>query len=87
LTPTAKVTELYGFAYSDAALKFLAAGVPSKIRGQVKRKIQSLAGNPYPPGCKKLSGIDCDGEEVYRMRSGDYRIVPSQRKPTSDHRP
>jgi len=33
-------------------------------------KIASLADNPRPRGCKKLSG-----EEKYRLRLGDYRIL------------
>ena len=74
MNQTAKVTALYGFAYSDDALKFLAT-VPAKIRGQIKRKIETLAANPHPPGCKKLSGMESEGEEIYRVRSGDYRVL------------
>lgn len=37
----------------------------------ISQIIDSLADNPYPPGCKKLSGTD----HTYRVRSGDYRIV------------
>ena len=33
-------------------------------------KIQTLSGDPRPPGCKKLSG-----EEKYRIRAGVYRIL------------
>ena len=35
-------------------------------------KIQSLADDPRPPGCQKLSGA-----EKYRVRQGNYRIVYS----------
>jgi mRNA interferase RelE/StbE len=33
-------------------------------------EIVSLAGNPMPPGCEKLSG-----EEKYRVRQDIYRII------------
>jgi len=35
-------------------------------------KIRSLSSNPRPAGCEKLSG-----EEKYRIRQGNYRIVYS----------
>ncbi len=37
---------------------------------KIIQKIQNLADNPRPPGCKKLTG-----EEKYRIRSGNYRIL------------
>lgn len=64
---------LYGFAFTEAALKFLESGVPVKFQGQIKKKIEALATTPYPPGCKKLKGVG--DEEVYRVRSGDYRVL------------
>jgi mRNA interferase RelE/StbE len=33
-------------------------------------RIDALTDNPRPPGCKKLKG-----QEVYRVRQGNYRIV------------
>ena len=36
----------------------------------IKKKILLLADNPRPFGCQKLTG-----EEGYRMRSGNFRIV------------
>ena len=70
---------LYGFAYSEGALEYLETIVPVKIRGQIKRRIEALAANPTPPGCKKLIGV-ADGEHsVYRVRQGDYRILYSVR--------
>ena len=35
-------------------------------------KMEGLAGNPHPPGSEKLSG-----EEKYRLRQGDYRVLYS----------
>ena len=73
------MSALYGFAYTEAALKYLETTVPKKIRGQIKRRIEALAANPVPPGSKKLSGIE-DGENpVYRVRQGNYRILYSVR--------
>ncbi len=37
---------------------------------RIVKRIQSLADNPRPDGVKKLSG-----EEKYRVRQGDYRIL------------
>ena len=44
--------------------------LPPKDRRRVVAKIQALAANPRPAGCEKLSG-----EEKYRLRQGDYRIL------------
>lgn len=73
------MASLYGFAYSDAALKYLETKVPAKVRGQIKRRIEALAANPTPPGCKKLVGITGGKHPVYRVRQGDYRILYSVR--------
>lgn len=70
---------LYGFAYLDTALKYLEALPSAKLRGQIKRKIELLASNPMPPKSKKLHGITDEGNSVYRVRSGDYRILYSVR--------
>ena len=65
---------VYGFAYTEAALKYLES-TPPKIRRQIKRKIESLAGNPHPPKSRKLQGYQEGEEQVFRVRSGDYRIL------------
>ncbi len=39
---------------------------------RITKKIQSLAKEPRPTGCEKLSG-----QERYRIRQGNYRIVYS----------
>ena len=73
------MASLYGFAYTEDALKYLETTVPTKIRSQIKRRIEALAATPIPPGCKKLQGV-IDGEHpVYRVRQGDYRILYSVR--------
>jgi len=69
------MSALYGFAFSETALKYLENEVPPKIRGQIKRRVESLASNPTPPGSKKVQGM-MDGETpIYRVRQGDYRIL------------
>ena len=44
--------------------------LPLKDRRRVVARINGLTGNPRPPGCEKLSG-----EEKYRIRQGNYRIL------------
>lgn len=47
-------------------------GVPRADRIRILRRIERLADDPLPPGCKKLSGL-----ERYRIRQGNYRILYS----------
>lgn len=44
--------------------------VSQKERRRIVARIEALAANPRPPRCEKLSG-----EEKYRVRQGDYRVV------------
>ena len=44
--------------------------IPQKYLKKVVDKIYSLASDPRPPGCEKLTN-----EEVYRIRYGIYRIL------------
>ena len=44
--------------------------IPKKILRRILSKITTLEGNPRPLGREKLSG-----QERYRLRQGDYRIV------------
>jgi mRNA interferase RelE/StbE len=44
--------------------------VPRKDLQRIVKKIGSLAMNPRPNGCEKLSSL-----ERYRLRQGDYRII------------
>lgn len=46
--------------------------LPKKDRQRMAARIQSLAADPRPHGCEKLSGAD-----KYRVRQGDYRVVYS----------
>jgi len=44
--------------------------LPDTIHKQISEKILALETNPRPPGTKKLHG-----EEGYRLRMGDYRVL------------
>ncbi len=46
--------------------------LPASIATPIARKIDSLAKNPRPEGCKKLVA---NKEELWRVRVGDYRIL------------
>lgn len=43
----------------------------SEIHDRVIAAIRSLAANPRPPSCRKLSGSKKD----WRIRLGDYRVI------------
>ena len=45
--------------------------LPLNVAERILIKIESLASNPRPYGCKKLSGPT----RLWRLRMGDYRIV------------
>jgi mRNA interferase RelE/StbE len=44
--------------------------ITKKDQIKILKRIDALALNPRPPGCKKLTG-----ENKYRIRQGDYRII------------
>ena len=44
--------------------------IPKSFRIKIVSRIQELSKDPRPSGVKKLSG-----EEKYRIRQGDYRIL------------
>ena len=46
--------------------------IPKKDLQNILQRIKSLALNPRPLGCEKLTG-----QERYRLRQGKYRIVYS----------
>ena len=59
----------YRITIKKSAAKELEA-VPRKDLRKIIMRIRSLAQNPRPHGSQKLSG-----QEQYRIRQGDYRIV------------
>ena len=62
----------YKVFIKPSAAKELEAIGSRKDRRRVVDRIRSLAIEPRPPGCQKLSGA-----EKYRVRQGAYRIVYS----------
>jgi len=61
----------YKITIKKSAAKEL-ENIPKKDLQRIIKRIQSLAGNPRPHGAQKLSG-----QERFRIRQGDYRIVYS----------
>ena len=62
----------YKLYLKRSAARELEAVGSRKDRRRLVAKIRSLAVDPRPPGCQKLSG-----SEKYRVRQGSYRIVYS----------
>ena len=67
----------YRVRVKRSAIKELEA-LSLKDRRRIARRIQRLADQPRPPGCEKLSG-----QENYRLRQGDYRILYAVDDPES----
>jgi mRNA interferase RelE/StbE len=59
----------YELAFRKSVAKDLRAFPKGDVR-QIMQRIRSLADEPRPAGCEKLSG-----QERYRVRQGVYRIV------------
>ena len=45
--------------------------LPTKLITRILGRLEKLASNPRPPGCKKLVG----GDKQWRIRIGDWRVV------------
>ncbi len=60
----------YDVYIKPSALKELDAIGSKKARQRMVQTIRTLAEDPRPSGCRKLSGKD-----KYRLRCGDSRIV------------
>ena len=61
----------YRLQIKRSAAKELEA-LPRKARRRIVERIRALVDTRRPPGCEKLSG-----QERYRIRQGNYRIVYS----------
>ena len=46
-------------------------GLSAQLNARIVPRLENLADNPPPPGCKKLKG----GDKEWRIRVGDYRVV------------
>ena len=61
---------MYSIVFSSKAKKELLA-FPNRVILSLESKIDGLAHNPRPAGCKKLQG----SVNEYRIRAGNYRII------------
>ena len=60
----------YRVEFTPAALRQVKK-LPGNILKKVAHAIDNLKSNPWPDGAKKLVA----GDNLYRVRVGDYRIV------------
>jgi len=61
----------YSVFFRESVHKDLRA-IPKRDLARILERISALAEDPRPPGCEKLTG-----DERYRLRQGDYRILYS----------
>ena len=62
---------VYSIFFKDSVRKDLGS-IPKNDLLRIIERIGSLAEDPRPMGCEKLSG-----QEKYRIRQGNYRIIYS----------
>jgi mRNA interferase RelE/StbE len=62
----------YAVTFSRSARKELEKLPPQSLE-RIFQKIEFLAAQPRPAGCKKLKG----GQNLWRIRVGDYRVIYS----------
>ncbi|MDF1525252.1 MAG: type II toxin-antitoxin system RelE/ParE family toxin [bacterium] len=60
----------YRLEFASTAVRQLGS-LPLKIQRRVSTKIEALATEPRPAGCRKLKGPD----DIFRVRVGDYRVL------------
>jgi mRNA interferase RelE/StbE len=60
----------YDVGLTSSAAKELKK-LSAKLIARIVPRLENLASNPRPPGCKKLQG----GDREWRIRVGDYRAV------------
>jgi mRNA interferase RelE/StbE len=60
----------YDVALTSSATKEL-KNLSTQLIARIVPRLENLASNPRPPGCKKLRG----GDREWRIRIGDYRVV------------
>ena len=62
----------YAVEFKASARKELER-LPARLVQRIFPRIEALANEPRPAGCKKLKG----GESEWRIRVGDYRVIYS----------
>ena len=60
----------YTITFARSASKELEA-LDATIANRVFPKIEALAREPRPAGCRKIQG----GQNLWRIRVGDYRVI------------
>ena len=60
----------YRVAFTSSAEKELGK-LPGQLIARIFPRVEKLASNPRPSGCKKLR----TGDHEWRIRVGDYRVV------------
>lgn len=68
--PAASCVGKYSVEMKPSARKELER-LPGKLIERIFPKLEGLALEPRPAGCKKLKG----GQREWRIRVGDYRVV------------
>jgi len=62
---------VYRIFFKESARRELDA-IPKVDLQRIMARVATLADTPRPPGAEKL-----DGQEIYRLRQGNYRILYS----------
>jgi mRNA interferase RelE/StbE len=62
----------YKITFSRSAKRELGS-LDNRLIQRIIIRIESLASNPRPDGCRKIRG----GSNLWRIRAGDYRIIYS----------
>jgi mRNA interferase RelE/StbE len=60
----------YTIQFKPLALRQLEK-LPRDVQKRLAAKIETLKGDPFPDGCKKMAAI----ADTWRVRVGDYRVV------------
>jgi mRNA interferase RelE/StbE len=60
----------YAIQFKPNALRQLEE-LPHAVRNRLGATIEALCDDPFPAGCKKLSGVP----DTWRVRVGDYRVI------------
>jgi mRNA interferase RelE/StbE len=60
----------YAIQFKPAALRQFEE-LSRDVQKRIAARIADLRDNPFPAGCKKLSGVP----DAWRIRAGDYRVV------------
>jgi len=65
----------YAIRFKPAALRQFEK-LSRDMQKRISARIADLQNNPFPSGCKKLSGVS----DAWRIRAGDYQVVYQVRR-------